>query len=299
MGYLHIENLYRPEAQKILEFKRLYAMEKIHGTSTHISYRDGHLTFSSGGETHNNFVALFDQDKLLEKLQGHENSSTKITIYGEAYGGKQQRNAWRYGNKLKFVAFDVLIEYPDGDSRSSRWFSVPEADAFVTGLGLEFVHYTLVPSDLASLDAERDAPSEQARRNGVEGDQPREGVVLRPPWDFDLNGSRMIVKHKRLDERETNKIRVAGEKLEVLNEGPAIANEWVTQTRLEHVLQKLLTNGEQPDLSHIPLLLPAMEEDIAREGSGEFVPSPAASKAIRVRTVQLFRQHLNDLVKQP
>ena len=39
MGYLHVPNLYRPEAQAILEFKRLYALEKIHGTSAHIQWK--------------------------------------------------------------------------------------------------------------------------------------------------------------------------------------------------------------------------------------------------------------------
>lgn len=31
MGYLHIDNLYKPVAQDILLFKKCYALEKIHG----------------------------------------------------------------------------------------------------------------------------------------------------------------------------------------------------------------------------------------------------------------------------
>ena len=61
MGYLHINNLYRD--QDILLFKRCYAMEKVHGTSTHISYRaqaieNPGLTFFSGGASHATFSAL-------------------------------------------------------------------------------------------------------------------------------------------------------------------------------------------------------------------------------------------------
>jgi hypothetical protein len=62
MGYAHIENLYRNKA--ILMFKECWAMEKIHGTSAHIAWRDGHVTFFSGGAKHDDFVALFDAEKL-------------------------------------------------------------------------------------------------------------------------------------------------------------------------------------------------------------------------------------------
>lgn len=41
MAYMHIENLYAN--QTILESKECYAMEKIHGTSAHISGKDGNL----------------------------------------------------------------------------------------------------------------------------------------------------------------------------------------------------------------------------------------------------------------
>jgi hypothetical protein len=69
MGYLHIENLYKN--QDILFFKRCYALEKIHGTSAHISLNSGNLNFSSGGEKHDNFVKLFDADALKEKLSSY------------------------------------------------------------------------------------------------------------------------------------------------------------------------------------------------------------------------------------
>src|SRR3990167_11482310 len=48
MSYMHIENLYK--AQDILAFKRCFALEKIHGTSAHVAWRDGSVVLSSGGE---------------------------------------------------------------------------------------------------------------------------------------------------------------------------------------------------------------------------------------------------------
>jgi len=56
MGYADIENLYKN--QDVLLFKEVYALEKLHGTSAHILWKDGQLTFFSGGEKHTNFVAL-------------------------------------------------------------------------------------------------------------------------------------------------------------------------------------------------------------------------------------------------
>lgn len=281
MGYMHIENLYRPDAQAILLFRECFALEKIHGTSAHVSWREGQLFLSSGGESAVNFAKLFDQPALAAKFAelGHE----KVTIFGEAYGGKQQAQSWRYGKQLKFVAFDVHL----GD----EWLDVPNAEQFCARLGIEFVHYKRVPTDLASLDAERDAPSEQARRNGVEGDQPREGVVLRPLKEFELGGHRVIAKHKRQEERETATPRVVDDpaKLKVLEDADAIAREWVTPTRLQHVLDKL-TND--PQMSDTPRVINAMVEDVLREGSGELVDTPEARKAISKATAIMFKKHV-------
>lgn len=90
MGYRHIENLYKNKS--ILMFKQCYACEKIHGTSAHVKYNaeTKELKFFSGGSKHEQFLALFDQEKLKATFeQNHlEHPTTKsITVYGEAYGG--------------------------------------------------------------------------------------------------------------------------------------------------------------------------------------------------------------------
>ena len=60
MGYAHIDNLYR--APEILE---CFALEKIHGTSAHVSILGvGAIQFSSGGAKHEaqrSLAALQDQ----------------------------------------------------------------------------------------------------------------------------------------------------------------------------------------------------------------------------------------------
>lgn len=64
MAYLHIQNLYRE--RDILLFRECYALEKIHGTSAHVAWRDGQVAFFSGSGKHARFVALFDA-ALLDK----------------------------------------------------------------------------------------------------------------------------------------------------------------------------------------------------------------------------------------
>src|SRR5579885_1125554 len=278
MGYLHIQNLYKD--QTILLFRECYALEKIHGTSAHISFKEGKLHFFSGGEKHDNFVKLFDQEALAKGMV--ELGATEVVVFGEAYGGKQQGQSWRYGKELKFVAFDVKI----GDC----WLDVPNAERVARRLGLDFVYWKKVSTDVAALDAERDAPSEQARRNGVEGDQPREGVVLRPLVEFRMNNSdRVISKHKRAEERETATARKVDDpaKLEVLQGAEAIALEWVTETRLEHVLDKL---PQGIGMEATGQVIAAMIEDVTREAAGEIVDTKEARKAIGARAAKLFKQ---------
>lgn len=289
MGYLHIPNLYKQ--QEILLFRECYALEKIHGTSAHVTWHGGRVTLSSGGEPHERFAALFDAAALASAFAaiGH----AEVTVYGEAYGGSQQKQAWRYG-PLRFVAFDVRI----GGERDGAWLSVPAAADVVGKLGLEFVDYARTSTDLAALDALRDAPSTQARRNGVDGDKPREGVVLRPLVEVTLNsGSRVIAKHKRADERETKSPRAVVDPATFarLAEADAIAEEWVTPTRLEHVLDKLPQGIGMEATGDV---IRAMVEDVTREASGEIVDSQDARKAIGKRAATLFKARLQAAMRE-
>lgn len=282
MGYMHINNLYK--YQDILVFKWLYALEKIHGTSANIRYKDGIIQYHSGGESYQRFVGLFNEPELLAKFQTLP-MEMEVVIYGEAYGGKQQGMSGTYGKELKFVAFDVTVD--------DKWLTVPKAEKFVTDLGLRFVYYTVVNTDnnLEQIEAQKNAPSVEAERNGMGADKLREGIVLRPPFEcFDDHNNRMIIKHKRDEFRETASPRVVktSEELEKIAEVNRIADEWVTEMRLTHILDKLGEIG----MEDIPKLIKAMNEDIAREGEGEFVPSKEAERAIGKATVALFKNRL-------
>lgn len=282
MGYLHIDNLYR--SRDVLLFEEVYALKKVHGTSAHVAWRDGQLHLFSG-ESKDAFEKLFDRDALAAAFIAL--GYPAITIYGEAHGGRILRQSYRYGPEVQFVAFDVKI----GDT----WLDVPTAEDIAHALGLDFVAYARIPTKLSAIDAERDAPSIAARRNGVEGDQPREGVVLRPLVESARSdGKRIIAKHKRDAERETGSPRVVGADPEVLKAAQAIAEEWVTPTRLEHILQKL----PGANIEQTKDVILAMLEDVRREGEGEFVESRDATKAMGTRTAQLFKIHLRNALTE-
>lgn len=286
MGYLHIDNLYKNQA--ILLFKKCYALEKIHGTSAHLGWKDGSVRYFSGGESHEKFKALFDDAALVAAFSeiGHDS----MTIFGEAYGGKCQGMSKTYGKELRFVAFDVKI----GDS----WLKVPSAHEVVTRLGLEFVWYMETDTDIAELDALRDRASEQAYRNGCADREDAgtwrimEGVVLRPIEEFHDNaGNRVISKHKREEFRERASIPdIDPAKRELLTRADDIAQEWVTDMRLSHVLDKM---GNPTEMSAIPAVISAMQEDVTREGSGEIIDNQAVRKAIGTATVKLYKKRIN------
>ena len=285
MAYMHIDNLYK--TQEILMFKECYAMEKIHGTSAHISYKDGEVKLFAGGGKHEAFLGLFDIGALKSKFSEVIPNGTSVYVYGESYGGKQQGMSNVYGKEGRFVAFEVRI----GES----WLNVEKAHGFVDSLGLEFVHYEKISTTLEAIDAQRDAPSMQAERNGM-GEHGREGIVLRPLEEATLNsGRRVMAKHKRDEYMETKTTRTVDPgKLAQLAEAKAIANEWVTQQRLIHVIDKA---PFELAIENIGKIIPLMTEDILREAEGEIIDSPNARKEMGRVTALLVKQNLHNSIK--
>jgi len=283
MGYLHINNLYKNT--EIMLFRRCFALEKIHGTSAHVSWKDGQLNFFSGGAKHETFVSIFDKEALTEyaKETGIEN----FTIFGEAYGGRMQGQSRRYGKDLKFVCFDVKID--------DCWIAVPSAERFCLGLGLEFVDYVEISTDIEEIDAQRDRPSVQAVRNGC-GEHKREGVVLRPLIELTKNnGERIIAKHKGEEFSETKTPReIDPEKMQILSDANEVAEEWVTMTRLNHVLDKI----NEPCMEKMKDIIHAMVEDVKREGEGEIVWSTAVEKAIGKTTAKMVQRYFQNKLHQ-
>jgi len=274
MPYLHIDNLYKN--QEILLFKECYALEKLHGTSAHIKWKNGKLSFFAGGCNHERFVALFDSPVLTEKFA--KLNLDEVVVYGEAYGGKLQKMSHVYGTNLRFTAFEVKI--------NGMWLSVPDADVFVTETGLDFISYVKIPATIEAIDAQRATPSVHA----VVPDKMREGIVLRPVIELTRNnGARIIAKHKNDPYRETKTKRNVTDpaKLKVLADASAIAEEWVTHQRLAHIL-----DGQPPSIENMGDIIKAMIADIQRESVGEVIWSKPVGRAIGKKTAAIVKLRL-------
>lgn len=249
------------------------------------------MKFFSGGEKHQRFVnlfqgndAIYDYYVLFRSLAG---IGGDVTIYGEAYGGKQQGMSDTYGKELRFIAFDVKI--------CESWLTVPDAHEFVEECGLEFVPYEKVSTDLESLNHQRDLPCRVAERRGIFGKN-AEGVVLRPLMELTKNnGKRIIAKHKRDEFRETTKKRkiLDPAQLKVLSDANEVANEWCTEMRLVHVLDGL----GSPNIERTRDVIFAMIEDVKIESEGEVVWSKQVERAIGKRASTLFKERLKDSLK--
>ena len=272
-------------------FKQCIALEKIHGTSAHVSYHpvDDKLFFFAGGAKHDEFLKCFDQEALISAFRqnAQEFSNTAdIIIFGEAYGGSMQGMEATYGPVLKFVAFEVKI----GDN----WLDVQRAESFARKMGLDFVPYEIIPATEEAINQEMMRDSVQAVKVGMGEGHMREGIVLRPLIELiHPNGGRIISKHKRPEFAErthTPKI-IDPEQMQLLEDAKAIADEWVTPMRLIHVLAAF------PDvqLDDMNKVIKAMIEDVEREAEGEIVSSKEARKAIGKKTAKLLKDRLQGI----
>lgn len=287
MSYLHIKNL--DKDPRILQFRQVYALEKVHGTSAHVAWDgSGNIRLFSGGEKHARFAGLFDLSQLEALFRDHC-GDRPMTVYGEAYGGSQQGMSAAYGKDLRFVAFDCL--------GADKWLDVPSAEALVNHLGLEFVPFHFTSTDLAALDAHRDHPSEVAVRRGITAPMPREGVVLRPPFEVTLNnGERLIAKYKGAAFSETKTVRLVDPtKALMLTEATAVAEEWVTPMRLTHVLDRVLVGGATATAARTREVIEAMVEDVLREGHPEVEDTREVRAAIGRKTATLYQERVKKL----
>jgi len=284
MGYMHISNLYKNA--RVLDFRRCYAMEKVHGTSARVQWKGNKIIFHAGGSKHETFTKIFSESELQKSFEEHF-KDVDVVVYGEAYGGSIMRMGETYGKEQSFIAFEVQI----GDA----WLTVPNAEDVTKKLGLEFVPYNEVDAHVESLNFQRDLPSVVATRRGCGDAKTREGIVIRPLNEYvDNRGDRVIVKHKTEAFMETaTKREVTPERLGVLTEANEVAEEWVTKMRLQHIIGKF---SEELTIKDTGRIIKLMQEDVCREGKGEIVESKEVRTAIGKKTVQIFKENLGMVI---
>jgi len=288
MGYMKIPNLYKDK--RVLDFRRVYASEKIHGTSAAVKWDGRTITLHSGGEKHDRFSALFDLDELAEKFAARF-GERPARVHGESYGGKMQRMSTTYGVNVCFTAFEVCV----GES----WLDPDAARCVAVDLGFEFVPMWLVEAPtveemVARLDELRDQPSVIAGWRGIEGEKVSEGIVIRPPYEVRLNnGGRIIAKHKSASFSETRSPRKVLGDNGMLTKARAIADEWVTEMRLDHVLDKLKAGGKAIDITCTGDVVRAMVADVVAESKDEIADSREARSAIGRAAASMYKNRLN------
>jgi hypothetical protein len=280
---MKIHNLYSD--RKIQMFRECWAMEKVHGTSAHIKISNNKIIYFSGGESHDRFVSLFNETDILERHSINK-LPDNIYIHGEAYGEKQQGMSDTYGKELRFIAFDVKV----GDGDDKTWFDIPQAEIFCNLLNIEFVPYWKVNTTNEALDEAKDRDSEVAKRRGIESPKKMEGVVLRPLIEmYDRHHSRIICKHKRDDFRETKSKRsLTDEEVKILTDAEEIADEWITEMRINHIVGKF----PEVDITMTGKIIKMIVEDVLIEGKGEFIESHAVTRALSKKAGTIFKQML-------
>ncbi len=282
MSYRKIRNLYAD--QQVLMFKELYSLEKINGTSSHVHWdpETQLVSLFSGGAKYENFKKLFSTSRIKESALALLSPEYPTTFYGEAYGGKIQGMKDTYGDSLRFICFEVKV--------GECCLAVPKSEALAKQFGFEFVDYHVIPATLKAIDAERDRPSELAKRRGIKEDRQREGVILRPLVELRTNADRPVMaKHKGENFRERKSIPrvLSPEELEILSGAQAIADEWVVPERLRHVLDSL---GCGLEIERTCDVIKATIADVVEESEGLVKMTKAAKKAIGAKAAVVFKE---------
>jgi hypothetical protein len=317
MGYMSIEHLYKhPDFFKLVE--KICVMEKIHGTSTWIEAKGANYLYHSGGETSDKFRNLFNQQFInneLSKICG-EQSLSMIRIHGETYGHKQQKMKDTYGDVLRFVVFEVKVI----DQYGEYWLNVSDAEKIAARLKLDFVPYVVGPNTIDFIEKQTNLPSVQAEKNGMGINKLREGVVVKPFIESFIendslctitmnNGTRPIFKHKcgpfwetkkpgmlTLDESKKEK-KPLTDMVEKTQYNQETADNWITNMRAEHVLDKMLHDTPDPvqgdkkvDLSDIKSFSDNMIKDVEKESVGEIEWSPKLIRLMRIKSMSLLKK---------
>ena len=84
------------------------------------------------------------------------------------------------------------------------------------------------------------------------------------------------------------------EALRVLAEAKAIAEEWVTPMRLQHVLSN---SGLPMEIQSTGKIIALMIDDIIREAEGEITDTPSARKEISRHTALMYKKLLNSMIE--
>lgn len=308
--YPHLESLVKPEMQNIFLQPEVVCTEKIHGTNARVGVIDGVVRIGGRNQDHTNdlqgdsvmgFVRWVRESGLEQRLL-QQYASANIIFHGEWFGSGIQKGI-NYGKEKQFRVFDV------------RWEGVMQ-DWEKVQLHATFIGLKTVPElfkgfpKLEVFDQLLDVQSTVAKELGVEtANNSHEGIVIKPTkMVYNENtGDWLIAKYKSAKWSERKSEKDKKDFVPLPTEIHAFVDEFVTDTRLEHVLDHLRDQGiEVTSLEATPHVLKEMNYDILREGKAEIEKLTAdetvewkqVSKLINNRTLTLLRTYLHKKLEQ-
>jgi hypothetical protein len=136
----------------------------------------------------------------------------------------------------------------------------------------------------------------------------REGIVIRPLLEEkDKNGKRVIYKfvNKCPPFSELKDRPNLGEMVKVMTNQKEIVDQWVTQVRMQHVLDDFKSNLQNDEENKrmetnklIPEIVSLFVKDVQKEHNGSIVWSSTIEKAIKSAAGTMFVHHFLDDLKQ-
>lgn len=302
--YPHIENI--EEVPGIFDLPEVIATEKIHGSSMRIGVINGVLHYggrrldfndirpeSKEGQGFVSWVLATGLDqRLREASDGHD-----VILYGEWHGSGTPARGWpqiqkgiRYLKGNDFRLFDIKVD--------GKYVPLEAMVSWAHKIGLKTmpVLYRGKP-DQKAFDALIDTMSRVGEENGiVSPENTLEGIVIRPlEFHWDAKGKPVMAKYKvgQWAERASQK-RCDQQPPKPRPETPpnaiAFAQEFVTETRLDHVLDQLREENIPIDKTALAEVMKRMGQDIKREGAGELERSGLEWKDVSPLVTKLTKE---------
>lgn len=283
--YPHIENI--EEVSEILDLPEVIITEKVHGSQMRIGVVDGKLRFggrklefaniSPDSKDGQGFVSWALDAGFDKRFMENVPAGQDVILYGEWHGSGTPKKGWpqiqkgiRYIAGNDFRIFDVRV-----DGKFLRQSQVKEWAAKV-GLKTMPELYRGKPAQDV-FDSLIDTMSRVGAENGIEDKENTiEGIVIRP-FEFMWRPDRspLMAKYKvgKWAERASaqrhprtqpkSRIDISGAK--------EFALEFVTETRMDHVLDQLREAGIAIDKTAIGEVMKRMGQDIKREGANALI----------------------------
>ena len=306
--YQHLDSL--TVVQDIFLEPEVVCTEKIHGTNARFGLVDGVIRIGGRNQEHTNdeqgdsvmgFVRWVRESGISERVSSFFEHHSVI-FFGEWFGIGIQKGI-NYGKEKQFRVFDVRL-----DGKYQDWDEVVRICQAV-GLYTVPLLYRGFPK-LEAFNQLLEMQSVVAQELGVSADDNiHEGIVIKPAKMkvSPTTGEWMIAKYKNAKFAERMSEKQKKDFVPLPGSVHAFVEEFVTDTRLEHVIDHLRDQGILvTDMKATPHVLKEMNIDILREGKAEIetltsdgtVEWKQVSQLVSKRTGVLLKQYFHKLMER-